>query len=368
MSVRLRSLTLKGFKTIRELVAFEPRPLNVLIGANGAGKSNFISFFRLLSWMMSEQLQEHVAEAGGARALLHEGPEVTREIEAELSIETESGVNDYAFRLFYAAADTLVFADEKYRFTREGAAAPWPWSMLEAGHKEPRLVSEGTKDKTAGVVLGLLRKCIVHQFHNTSATARIRGKWSVEDNRWLKEDAANLAPVLMRLRDQFPDYYRRIIEVLRMVLPFFAEFEFHPEYGKALLQWREKGSDVVFDVSQASDGMLRTMALVALLGQPERDLPAVLVLDEPELGLHPYAIEVVGGMLHSASAHCQVFVATQSAPLVDAFVPEDVVVVEREGRESRFRRLKEGPLHEWLEEYSLGELWQKNVLGGRPTR
>ena len=368
MLVRMTNLSLKGFKTIRELVDFKPRPLNILIGANGAGKTNFISFFRLMSRMMSERLQEYVAEVGGARSLLHEGPDRTREIEAEISLETENGMNEYVFRLFYAAGDILVFADEKYRFSRQGYPAVAPWSTLGVGHKETKLVSAAATNDTARVLLALLRKCIGHQFHNTSATSRIRGKWSVADNKRLKEDAANLAPYLMRLHDQKPECYRRIVEVLRTVVPFFSEFEFQPEYHKVLLKWREKGSDMVFDVSQASDGMLRTMALVALLSQPEPDLPAVLVLDEPELGLHPYAIEIVAGMLRSASEHSQIVVATQSAPLVDAFEPEDVIVVDREGRESRFRRLNGDDLRGWLTEYTLGELWQKNVLGGRPTR
>jgi len=368
MPVRLTRLRLKRFKTIRELVDFRPGPLNILIGANGAGKSNFISFFRFLSWMMQEQLQEHVASVGPASAILYEGSEVSRDMEAELSLETEQGVNDYAFRLFYAAHDTLGFADEKYRFTGHEYDSPYHWNSMGAGHKETQLVSEASESPQARVMLALLRQCIVHQFHNTSPNARIRGKWSITDNRYLKEDAANLAPLLMRLHEQQPENYRRIVEVLRGVLPFFLDFEFQPEHGWVLLKWREKGSDIVFDVSQASDGMLRTMAMVSLLAQPEADLPAVLVLDEPELGLHPHAIEVVAGLLRSASQHTQIFVATQSAALVDAFEPKDVVVVEREGRESRFRRLAEPDLRDWLEDYSLGELWRKNVLGGGPTR
>jgi len=156
------------------------------------------------------------------------------------------------------------------------------------------------------------------------------------------------------------------VETVRFVLPFFADFELEPENGTVLLRWREMGSDQVFGASQASDGMLRVMALVALLGQPEERLPEILVLDEPELGLHPHAIGVVAGMLRSASEHVQVFVATQSQAFVDQFEPEDIVVVDREGRESRFHRLNASELGEWLQDYSVSELWEKNVLGGGP--
>ena len=206
----------------------------------------------------------------------------------------------------------------------------------------------------------------MHQFHNTSDTARLRSKWSMNDHRWLKEDAANIAPVLLRLREDDNQCYQRIVDTIRLILPFFSDFELEPQNGYLLLNWRERNSDRVFSVSQASDGMLRVIALVTLLLQPERDLPDVLILDEPELGLHPYAITIVGGLIRAAATRIQVIVATQSLPLVDCFEPTDIVVVEREGRSSSFRRLEIDALKEWLEDYSLSELWEKNVIGGRP--
>lgn len=369
MAVRLKNLTIRGFKTIRCLENFQPGPLNVLIGANGAGKSNFVSFFRLLSWMLAPpgNLQEHVGTSGGARVLLHDGPEKTQIIDASLTLETERGDNDYAFRLAHAAGDTLIFTDEKYRFSDRTFPQAASWRQLGAGHREAGLIVDAEEgDPTAKTILALLRQCIVHQFHNTSATARIRGKWNVNDSRWLKEDGANLAPFLRRLRDQEPKPYRRIVRTIRLLTPFFADFELEPENGRLILQWRERGSDVLFDASQASDGMLRMMAMVSLLAQPESDLPAVLLLDEPELGLHPYAIEVVAGMLKTASQHTQVIVATQSALLVECFGPEDIVVVDRRDRESTFTRHSTEELKDWLEEYSIADLWEKNVLGGRP--
>jgi predicted ATPase len=213
-----------------------------------------------------------------------------------------------------------------------------------------------------------LRRWIVHQFDDTSATSRMRIKWSVDDGLQLKEDAGNLAPFLYRLQQNKPKHYRRIVETIRLILPFFADFEFQPEYGSLLLRWLEQGTDRVFSASKAADGMLRAMALVALLQQPEEDLPNVLIIDEPELGLHPYAIEVLASLLQSASQHVQVIVATQSVSLLDRFEPHDIVVVDRAGQESTFRRLNDADLAEWREQYTLSELWEKNVLGGRPAR
>ncbi len=361
----LSRISVAGYKTIENLDSFEPRSLSVLIGPNGAGKSNLISFFRLLSNLLSGNLRVYVGLAGGAAKLLHDGPQRTQVISASITIESEAGVNEYSFGLGYASQDTFVFLHEQYRYTPH-AARPAQWTDLDAGHRESRLRDFIEERRTARTIHGMLQKLIVHQFHNTSRTARMKETWSVADGRWLKEDAANLAPFLYRLQTSHPPYYRRIVQTLRGSLPFFDDFVLEPEHGGVLLQWREAGSDVLFDASQASDGMLRFLALVALLRQPEADLPAVLILDEPELGLHPHAVQVLVDLIQSISSRTQVIIATQSVSLVDRFDPSDIVVVQRAGRASTFSRLNEADYKEWLDEYTLSELWEKNVIGGRP--
>jgi predicted ATPase len=371
MRPHLSRFTLRGFKTIRELKDFEPGPITLLIGPNGAGKTNFISFFSLLSWALTPpgNLQVRVAELGGAGALLHGGAHMTAQIEASLAIETDAGKNKYEFRLFHAAGDIFIFADEQYVFQPAGLdpqdVRP---KYLGAGHLEPKLIEAAEKggSLTPKTILAMMRRMVVHQFHDTSPNSQIRGKWDIEDGRRLKSDARNLAPFLYRLQNNEILYYKRIVETTRLVLPFFANYEFEPEHKKLLLKWSERGSDQIFNASQAADGMLRLMALIALLLQPERDLPDVLLLDEPELGLHPYAIEVLAGLIQSASKHVQVIVATQSVSLIDRFEPEDIVVVDRKDRESTFTRQSAQELADWREKYSLSELWEKNVLGGRP--
>lgn len=370
MKQQLKQLTIKGFKTIAALEDFQPGPLTVLIGSNGAGKSNFISFFRLLSSALANSpgnLQFHVGEMGGGSRLLHDGPAKTREVEVELLLETDAGINEYAFRLVFAAGDTFIYADERIRFSSFDYTGKAPWKDLGAGHREAQLLEKaGQGDKTAQVILSLLRKIKVYQFHNTSFNARIRTRWEVDDGRWLREDGANLASFLYRLSQHDPRYYQRIVETLRLILPFFADFELEPEYGMLLLRWRERNSDLIFDASQAADGMLRAMALVSLLLQPETDLPNVILLDEPELGLHPYAINIVGGLIRSVTTWAQVVIATQSVSLINCFAPEDIVVVDRIGRASSFSRLSPDELENWLDAYTLSELWEKNVIGGRP--
>ena len=259
------------------------------IGANGSGKSNLISFFKMLNWMVVSpgDLQFYVGKIGGANALLHDGAGVTPQIKAGLTFQTENGINEYSFRLSHAAPDTLIFAEERYRHTPNDFSGTRTWIPLGAGHREANIVGNAERgDQTATVLLAVMRRCITYQFHNTSDTARIRQRWGVDDNHFLKEDGANLAPVLLRIRETRPKYYARITETLRQIAPFFADFILEPSGGTVLLQWRERNTDLIFGPHQASDGTLRAMALVSLLLQPEDELPLVMILDEPELGLH----------------------------------------------------------------------------------
>ncbi len=379
MRNRLRAISLRGFKTIHHLVSFEPRSLTALIGPNGAGKSNFISFFQMMNRALADEsgLSNYVAGQGGASKLLYDGPATTPITGAIIELVTEDEKNyHYCFLLGYAAGDTLFFFNEHHQHSSSDQDEPKDWAYIgvdewrpgerEHGRKSPFLLIHAEHDTPASVTRDSLRSITVYQFHNTSATARIRNKWRVYDNRFLKEDGGNIAPVLLRLKREDSGRYRRIVDNIHLILPFFSDFELEPDNGHVLLAWREQGSDQLFDVSQASDGMLRVIALVTLLLQPEERLPDVLILDEPELGLHPYAITVVGGLIQAVSTKIQVIVATQSMALVDCFEPEDIVVVERKGRKSIFRWLDAKALEEWLEEYSLSELWEKNVLGGRP--
>ena len=369
MRTRLDAITLKGFKTIRELVDFRPGSLTVLIGPNGAGKSNFISFFRVLNYLAVDpfSLQRHVGIQGGASKLLHDGPAITREIDVRLGLHSDVGEIDYEFRLAFAAGDWLIFDDERYRISRGDQPGTASWQTLGASDQESQLLDFSTSDDTAETIIGALLRISAFQFHDTSETSRMRTKADVKFGNLFMPDGANIAAVLYYLKRKEGNCYRRIVDTLRLILPFFSDFVLEPDNDFLLLAWRERDSDQIFNGSQAADGMLRAIALVTLLLLPDEMLPNLLILDEPELGLHPYAINVIGGLIRAVSTKTQVIVATQSTAFVDCFEPEDIVVVEREGRESTFRRLEDTEeLQEWLKEYFLSELWEKNVIGGRP--
>ncbi len=331
-----------------------------------------IQFFRMLNNMLAGptgNLQAFVAEQGGANVLLHDGAKRTPQLSAHLHFETQQGKNDYDFRLVHIAGDTLIFADESCRYSaniHKTLNRPIP---LGGGHKESKLLDPQmaeTGEKTITTIKYLLRQFVVYQFHDTSPAARIKLKSKTHDARYLQHDAGNLAAFLYSIRSSSPRHYRRMIETIRQIAPFFEDFVLEPEHGSIILRWKEYGGDSNFAAYQASDGLLRTFALIALLMQPEDRLPALLVIDEPELGLHPYAINIVAGLIQAAAQTSQVLISTQSPLFVDQFATEDIVVVERRGRASSFQRLDPEKYKDWLDAYSVGELWQKNVFGGRP--
>ena len=365
-NIALKSFTIKGYKSIESIEEFKPNPINVLIGPNGSGKSNFISFFKFLNWMLNSngRLQEYVAFLGGANDILYDGADITKSIDAEIQIQTTNGVNEYKFSLMFAKPDRLVFKEEKYRYRKDSVAMDEKWHSCGVGHEEAQLPQ--INNNTAGSILNLLRKLIVYQFHNTSDTSPMRLKWSASDGRWLKQNGDNLASFLFRIKNEDPQYYFRIVKYLRSILPFFDDFDLYDEFGQVLLRWKEKGTNKVFNAGQASDGMLRCIALVSLLAQNPKDLPAVLFLDEPELGLHPSAIDLVAGLIKTASHYCQVFVATQSISMVNNFDLDDLVIIERKGRASVYSRPDMEAVKTYLEEFTTGEIWEKNIIGGRP--
>jgi predicted ATPase len=365
----LRRVVLKGFKSIKAM-DLQLHPLNVLIGSNGAGKSNFVSFFKMLNEMMAGRLQQYIGTSGRAQSILHFGPKVTSQVEAALEFEVENGIDTYSMRLFHAAGDTLIFADESLSFHQTGYPEPQALS-LGAGHQETRIIQEANKgDRTAGVFRYLLNRCRVYHFHDTSPTARVRQYCYLGDNRWLMPGAGNLAAFLFRLRESNDGrVYKRIVSTIRMIAPFFDDFDLEPtgpNNSEIILNWRDKDSDQVFGPHQLSDGTLRAACLIALLMQPEDELPALIVVDEPELGLHPYALTVVASLFKKASHHTQVLIGTQSGSFLDSFDAEDVIVASRDGKESLFERPDPAVLATWLDEYSLGEVWEKNVIGGGP--
>ena len=371
----IQTLTIQGYKSIKSLKAFKLRNLNILIGANGSGKSNFISLFRFLASVVGDNFPVDVQKWGGPDALLHFGSKVTPSMNMEVyftanDIGTGPIVNGYRITLEATQDNRLIFAREE-PYVRGYATKAYP---LGSGHEiaKVRIDTDSNSVKVSSYVREKLRIWREYHFHDTSDTSAVKGRRPSNENLRLRADAGNLAAYLRRVKltPSWTASYENIVDTIRRAAPFFGDFVFREEDSEFIeLEWTERGRpDTPWKAHVLSDGTLRFICLTTLLLQPPFLLPDTLLIDEPELGLHPFAINLLADMLQQVAETKQVIVSTQSVELLNSFSPEDVVVVQREQDETVFKRLDADALSDWLiDDYSLGDLWKRNILGGRPT-
>ena len=368
------NIRIRGFKSIRDLEV-DLRPINVLIGANGSGKSNFLGAFSFLQEIRSGRLQACVIRAGGADRVLHYGSRRTPKLSIHVHFENQR--NQYEISLTPTADDRLNTDDVRLSPVDEFV---YFWDK-ERGYEKPYDQYLPGRDGEAGIsesrlgivqfVRGHLDRWRMYHLHDTGFHSPMKKTGDVGDNRFLRDDGSNLAAFLHLLSQRHESSYDLIRRTVQLAAPFFDDFivlpqELNPD--KIRLEWRHTGTDSYFDASSLSDGTLRFIALATLLLQPVDLRPSVILLDEPELGLHPYAITLLASMVQRAAVDTQIILATQSPIFLDHFEPEDVLVADRVEGETKLRRLDSEELSVWLEDYSLGQLWEKNWFGGRPGR
>jgi predicted ATPase len=372
MKGAIKTISINGFKSIRELHEFELRDLNIIIGANGSGKSNFVQVFQLLMAMSGRKFQNFILENGAADNFLHNGPKSTSAITMEFEFESRNdyskGSNFYRFELTPTVDERFLVSEERKYVTTNWRSYGSP--SLESGLYDER--NEKSADNNFNGVGHFVYESIanwmVYHFHDTSSSAPMRRSEIVEDNKLLRSNGSNIAPFLLKIKNQrFPrSYYQDLINAIRLVMPFFDEFlldvQQRGDKETVKLSWLQKGSDFPMQPYHLSDGSIRFICLATALLNPFP--PSVIVIDEPELGLHPEAIRILGELIQDAAKRTQIIVATQSPLLLDQFSIEDIVVVNRKEGQSTFERLNREDFNEWLNNYSVGELWSKNVIQG----
>jgi predicted ATPase len=355
-------IKIDGFKSIKKL-ELELQPINILIGSNGAGKSNFISFFKLISAIFNTRLQKYITEEK-ADNILYFGRKYTQLMEAKI-ILTEDGINNNAYRFGLAQTKDgglfLNYEGSGYNVTRENNSSNYfhNYNLLESKY--------AISDRKRNTILqSYISSLQVFHFHDTSSTSCLRKECDINDNLYLKQDGRNLPAYLYFLKVKHPKIFRRIEKVISSVAPYFSNFILDPNRlneKEIELRWVDAGdTESSFSAYQLSDGTLRFIALATLLMQP--DPPAVIIIDEPELGLHPFAIGKLAGMMQIASSKSQIIVATQSPGLISQFTPNDIIVMDRsvEEKQTVFNRLKPEMLEHWLQDFSLGNLWERNII------
>ena len=362
-SGKLVRIELSGYKSIKNL-SLDLESINILIGPNGAGKSNFISFFHFLNKILEQDLQLHVSQKGTAEAFLYFGSKETSIIKARLLFPS----NGYQLELIPSDDGRLVFKRESLEAlpanSRSGLARHYEGEQRTRAGEEESLLKK-IKSPVAVKVKRYLNNLKIYHFHDTSDTAFIKKSGPINDNMRFRPHGENLAAFLYSIQDT-PEY-ERIVRTIQRVTPFFHDFVLVPDKNnkeQIRLRWKHKGSDTYFDANGLSDGTLRFICLTVLLLQPK--LPEVILLDEPELGLHPYALQILAGMLKSASNETQIIVSTQSVTFANQFDWQDMIIVDQKDGESLFNRIREEEIKPWLEDYAIGDLWEKNLIGGTP--
>ena len=370
---RIESIHIKGFRSLADVKIDDLSNPAVLLGANGSGKSNLLRFLEMLKEMSHGRLGEFVQQQGGADDQLFGGRRLTPQIDATVSFHTALGRNSFSFTLKHGNPDQFTVTNEGFVFTPKekggGESQSGQINVLERCGPESGFFSASqlpTAKIERKVAADMLGDCMSYQFHDTSDASPLKTRWDVEDNHRLLGHGGNLAPILIRLREKEISRYNMICKHIGRVLPEFHSFQLDADYGKTLLRWRAKATGKTLGAHLTSDGSLRCFLLITLLNLPDDMLPRVILLDEPELGLHPFAVSLVSHMVKAMARERQVIVATQSPYFVDAFSLDEIVVLTMQDGRTQAKRFADEDFSHWLEEYSTGELWWKNLLGGYP--
>lgn len=350
---------IKGYKSLRD-IALNIGDVNLLIGANGAGKSNFLSFFELLGNVYERRLAAYVTMSGGVDKLLYHGRKETERIVAEI----RDGQNYYNISLIESDG-RLIIEHERLGFCNRGG---WNDSIEIANFKEESEIKSYNGARRGDYIKAYLSQIRKFHFHDTGRRSPFTAECDVvNDSYVMYEHGENISAILYKMREKNPMAYNRIVKVVQSIAPYFRDFYLQPsEVGKIRLQWQDMYSNMIYGPSDLSDGTIRFISLAVLFLQPS--LPHVIIIDEPELGLHPVAIEKLAGLIRIAARKgTQIIVGTQSAELISNFAPEEVLVVDQNEMGTQIRRLEKDELKAWIGDYSLGDLWKMNIMkGGQP--
>ncbi|NOQ36439.1 MAG: AAA family ATPase [Methylococcaceae bacterium] len=365
-STHLKNIKIEGFKSIATL-NLPMESINILIGANGAGKTNFISLFTFLRNLSQGKLKNHVESEGGSERFFHFGSRHT----SKIKIEVDIGNNGYHVEL------SPNYDDDSFMFDVEFctvASSHKNWHLSPIKGESGFFFNGADSDYVKRYTKEYLEQCHVYHFHDTSKQASFKKTQKLSSSHYLENDAANIAPFLFSLKNsksnEYRQAYQQIVIAIQSVAPFFHDFYLEPtgeEDKNIILRWVHTKHDAPFSANVLSDGTARFICLVTLFLQPELHRPKTIIIDEPELGLHPAALNILADIIKVTAKHTQIICSTQSVAFANFFSVKDFIVVDAKDGVSCFRRLTtDQSLENWLEDYGMGDIWCKNLIGGRP--
>lgn len=362
----IEQVSIKNYKSIKDL-SLPLNRLNVLIGSNGAGKSNLISFFELAKAIYEQRLGSYTLSKGGIDNLLRQGRKISPSIQGLIDFDN---ANAFFFEIRPLPSNKGYIEHTgdyfNYLHKEDKDYSKWNKTIWDSAVEESSL--KDNKKWRAAYLKKYLSSFTVYHFHDTSSSSPMRGDCPINDNEYLRDNGSNLAAYLYSLMLNDEKTFRLIEGVIRSIAPYFKGFKLRPDANnkeRIRLEWEEQDTDMYLDGYSFSDGTLRFIALATLLLQSQ--MPEVIIIDEPELGLHPAAINKLAELVRQASRRSQIILSTQSTNLVNCFEVDDIIVVDRADHQSIFRHLERGELEKWMDDYelSLSDLWEKNMIGGQ---
>lgn len=362
----IEQVIIKNYKSIKDLT-LPLNKLNVLIGSNGVGKSNFISFFELTKAIYRQRFGSYTLSKGGIDNLLYRGRKASPFMQGMLDFDN---TNAFFYEIRPAQSNKGYIEKTGDYFNNqhlnEKDYTQWNRTLWDNAVEESSLIQR--PQWRAAYLKKYLNSFTVYHFHDTSASSLMRGDCNINDNAYLRDNGANLAAYLYALMQNDEKTFRLIEGVVRSIAPYFKGFILRSDVNNKeciRLEWEEKDTDMYFNGYSFSDGTLRFIALATLLLQSNP--PEMIIIDEPELGLHPAAINKLAELAKRASHKSQIILSTQSTNLLNCFDVEDVIVVDRAEGQSVFRHLSGAELEKWMDDYnlSISDLWEKNMIGGQ---
>ncbi len=360
----IKRIHIKGYKSIKDQ-KISLNSINIIIGGNGVGKSNFISVFSFIKSIYEQKLASYVIRKGGSNNILYFGKKQTQDILLDLGFGTSRSDSSYnRFILKLANTQDSLYLNSVMTAFKSGKL--WSGKLYEEDVRETSF--KEIKSGQAYYLNQWLKSIRIYHFHDTGDNSPIKSVSNIDDNESLKSDGGNLASFLYFLKNKHPKHFYRIEKTIQSIAPFFDKFILEPSKLNEdiiKLKWKEVAySDAYFDAYNLSDGTLRFMCLVTLLMQPTP--PQTIIIDEPELGLHPIAINKLAALMRKAALNSQLIVSTQSVTFLNNFEAEDIIIADKKNNETVFKRLDKENLENWLQEYSIGDIWLKNIIGGQP--
>ena len=367
------------------------RNLNVLIGPNGAGKTSLLEIFQLLQRGSQLQLGDFLAENGGIDAVINRGRNDHRptklSIEVTLDVESERSPEPMTYTVeLFSLQRTLAIGMERLEW-QVTSDAPQPFRYIDANGERIRyydpvttkLVTPNWAYQTNELALAqvpkmyqepealrnLLAITAFHSFLDVSSRSAVRLPQPLAPGMRPGPNGDGLYSALFNMRSKAPETYERILALLEQGFPGFQRLEFDVVgAGQITLMWLERHSRQPLYPNQLSEGTLRFLWLIATLLSPA--IPPLLLLDEPEVSLHPELLMLLAGVLQDVSAGSQIVVATHSPDLIRWLKPDEVLVVDKIDGASTFTWADTMHLEAWLEDFTLRDLWLMGNLGGRP--